>query len=59
MSLQERIEELKDVHQKLEKALDSETHRAHPDDLQIASIKKKKLAIKDEIVSLETQAPTH
>ena len=56
MDMQERIEELRVKHQDLEKALDDETHRPHPDDYQIATIKKQKLAIKDEIASLEAQA---
>lgn len=56
MSLQERIEDLKAQHENLEKVLDEEHHRPHPDDIHIASIKKQKLAIKDEIASLEAQA---
>jgi len=56
MSLQERIDELKAKHQNLEQALEEENHRPHPDDIQIATLKKQKLAIKDEIASLEAQA---
>ena len=56
MSLQERIEDLRAQHQNLEKALDEEHHRPHPDDIQIASLKKQKLALKDQIASLEAQA---
>ena len=56
MSQLERIDELKSRHQDLEKALDEENHRPHPDDIQIATLKKQKLALKDEIASLETQA---
>ena len=36
----------------LETALDEEFNRPLPDDIQIASLKKQKLRIKDEIASL-------
>jgi hypothetical protein len=52
MSLDERITSLKAKHQSLELALEEEITRPRPDDIQIASIKKQKLAIKDEIASL-------
>ena len=48
-----RIEALKSKHHNLEQALDSEAHRALPDDLQIATLKRQKLALKDEIAGLE------
>ena len=51
--MQERIIDLKAQHQNLERALDEEPTKSHPDDYQIASIKKQKLAIKDEIADLE------
>lgn len=56
MTMQERIEDLKAQHEHLEKVLDEENHRPHPDDLEIANLKKQKLAIKDQIASLETDA---
>lgn len=52
MSLDERISALKAKHQALEMALEEEVTRPRPDDIHIASIKKQKLAIKDEIASL-------
>ena len=52
MSLDERIEALRAKHQALETALDEEFNRPLPDDIQIASLKKQKLRIKDEIASL-------
>ncbi|MCG8508632.1 MAG: DUF465 domain-containing protein [Rhodospirillales bacterium] len=52
MSLDERINALKAKHQALESALEEEFTRPRPDDIQIASIKKQKLAIKDEIANL-------
>jgi len=54
MSLAERIESLKDKHQSLESAIEQEHHRPHPDDLEIADLKKRKLALKDEISQLST-----
>ena len=56
MSMQERIDGLRAQHQNLEKMLDNENHRLHPDDIHIADLKKKKLAIKDQIASLQAQA---
>lgn len=53
MSLGEKIDDLKTKHQALETALEEETNRPHPDDIEIASLKKQKLRIKDEIVSLD------
>lgn len=49
MSLEERIDALKAKHQALEYALDKETSRPHPNEFQIATLKKQKLAIKDQI----------
>jgi hypothetical protein len=52
MSLNERIDALKAKHRALEVALDQEVNRPHPDDVQISTLKKQKLQIKDEIASL-------
>lgn len=52
MSMAERIEALKAEHQALEAALDEENKRPKPDEIQIHTLKKRKLRIKDEIVSL-------
>ncbi len=56
MSMQERIDDLRAQHQTLEKILDNENYQLHPDDIHIADLKKRKLAIKDRIASLEAQA---
>ena len=53
MSADERIEALKNKHHTLEAAIDEENSRPHPDEYQIASLKKQKLRIKDEIATLE------
>jgi hypothetical protein len=55
MSLEERIESLKTKHQALENAIEQETSRPHPDDYEIASLKKQKLRIKDELASIVKQ----
>ena len=52
MSLEERIEALKSKHQALENAIEEENNRPHPDDIEIASLKKQKLRIKDELASI-------
>ena len=54
MSLADRIESLKEKHQTLESALETEHHRPHPDDIEIAELKKQKLAVKDELAQLST-----
>ncbi|HEX9568873.1 MAG: YdcH family protein [Rhodospirillales bacterium] len=55
MSLEERIEALKTKHQALEVAIEQETNRPHPDDYEIASLKKQKLRIKDELATIVKQ----
>ncbi|MBK8209844.1 MAG: DUF465 domain-containing protein [Rhodospirillales bacterium] len=55
MSLQDRIEALKAKHSALEEALETEISRPCPDAAEIAKIKKQKLQIRDEIVSLSHQ----
>lgn len=54
MSLQDRIESLKVKHASIEHALEIKNSRPHPDDAELAALKKKKLAIKDEIASIKT-----
>ncbi|MHA1600695.1 MAG: YdcH family protein [Alphaproteobacteria bacterium] len=36
-------------HASLERAIDEENHRPHPDDLRLTELKREKLRIKDEI----------
>ena len=52
LSNQQRIQALRVEHSELETALKEEEARPLPDSLAIASIKRKKLAIKDEIEQL-------
>jgi hypothetical protein len=56
MSLQERIEALKAKHHALERAIEEENSRPHPDDLEIVRLKKQKLQIKDEIAVLSRES---
>jgi hypothetical protein len=55
MSLHERIEALRAKHHALERAIEEENNRPHPDDLEIVRLKKQKLQIKDEIANLARQ----
>ena len=55
MSVEERMDALKAKHQALEAAIDEENGRPLPDDLLIASLKKRKLRIKDELASIASQ----
>jgi hypothetical protein len=52
MNEQERIEELKSEHQNLENAIDEEYQRTAPDFAVVSELKRRKLRIKDELVSL-------
>ncbi|MEE8394304.1 MAG: YdcH family protein [Rhodospirillales bacterium] len=52
MSMGERIESLKTKHQELEAALEELISHPYPDELEVANLKKQKLRIKDEMVSL-------
>ena len=56
ISLQERIDNLKEQHQNLEKLLDDENHRVNPNDVHITDLKKQKLAIKDQIENLKVHS---
>lgn len=52
MGMANRIDALKNRHQKLDAALEKETMRAFPDEVQIHSLKKEKLRIKDELENI-------
>jgi hypothetical protein len=54
MSLQDRIETLREKHAALERAIDEENSRPHPNDDAISDLKRQKLRIKDEIFQLES-----
>ena len=54
-ALRARIAELKQEHQDLDAAVAALEAFARPDQIQIARLKKKKLALRDQIVLLEDQ----
>lgn len=53
--VQRLLEELKQEHRDLDDAIEALRARAVADQLQIARLKKKKLALKDRIIRLEDQ----
>jgi hypothetical protein len=55
MSLGDTVDSLKSQHHALEEAIEHENNRPHPDDIEVASLKKQKLRIKDEIAALEVE----
>ena len=55
MSVQDRIEALKEKHALLERALDEEVHRPLPNQDAVHDLKRQKLRIKDELFQLEKQ----
>lgn len=52
MSVEDRIVSLKEKHEALETAIETEEQRPHPDDIELHAMKKQKLQIKDELTSL-------
>ena len=54
MPTSDRIDSLLSHHASLDTKLEDEERRPHPDDSVIHDLKRKKLAIKDEIVRLES-----
>ena len=55
MSLQDRIEALREKHAALERAIHEENSRPLPNDDAISDLKRQKLRIKDEIFQLESR----
>lgn len=53
MSLQDRIEALREKHASLDRAIDEEIHRPLPNQEVVHDLKRQKLRIKDEIFQLE------
>jgi hypothetical protein len=54
MSLQARIESLKDRHASLETKISDEDHRPKPDDFVLSRLKVEKLKLKEEMERLRT-----
>jgi hypothetical protein len=59
MSLASHLEELQRRHGEIERELDEAMGHPSADDLEIAAMKRRKLAIKDEIEKLRTQPTRH
>ncbi|PVM86200.1 hypothetical protein DDF62_18740 [Caulobacter radicis] len=55
IAVERRLATLREEHQDLSDAVSALEERPQPDMLQIARLKRRKLALKDEIVSLEDQ----
>ncbi len=49
MQTDERLDTLNDKHAIVERAIEEENLRPHPDDIRISELKREKLRIKDEI----------
>lgn len=58
MSLATHLEELKRKHNDIERAIDDALAHPSVDDLEILTLKRRKLAIKDEIAKLAPDKPT-
>ncbi|MDH6234244.1 hypothetical protein M2281_004858 [Mesorhizobium soli] len=58
MSLANHLEELQRKHGDIDRELDLAMNHPSVDDLEIASLKRRKLAIKDEIEKLKASANT-
>lgn len=59
MSLTSHLEELKRKHGDLEREIDQAQASPSVDDLQILKLKRRKLALKDEITKLKVEHTTH
>ena len=59
MSLATHLEELKRKHSDIEREIDDALSHPSVDDLEIVTLKRRKLAIKDEIEKLKVQRTTH
>ena len=54
MDSEVQIEILSNEHKALKQLIKEEEHRPHPDDLLLHDLKRKKLALKDQIHELQT-----
>lgn len=59
MSLASHLDELKRRHTDIERELDEALLHPSVDDLEIAQLKRRKLAIKDEMEKLKVMQTTH
>jgi hypothetical protein len=59
MSLASHLEELQRKHGDIDREIDEALAHPSTDDLEIARLKRRKLALKDQIERLKTQPTTH
>lgn len=59
MSLAHHLEELQRKHGDIEREIDDAMLHPSVDDLEIVTLKRRKLALKDEIEKLRAQPTTH
>jgi hypothetical protein len=59
MSLASHLEELQRRHGELEREIDNAMSHPSIDDLEVAALKRRKLAIKDEIEKLKASPTRH
>jgi hypothetical protein len=59
MSLASHLEELQRRHGDIEREIDAALARPSTDDLEIVQLKRRKLALKDQIVRLRADHTTH
>ncbi len=59
MSLASHLDELKRKHGDIEREIDEAMLHPSVDDLEIANLKRRKLALKDEIEKLRIEPTTH
>ena len=59
MSLASHLEELQRKHGDIDRAIDEALAHPSADDLEIAKLKRRKLALKDQIERLKIQPTTH
>lgn len=59
MSLANHLEELQRKHTDMEREIDEAMAHPSVDDLEIVAMKRRKLALKDEIEKLRIQPTTH
>lgn len=59
MSLASHLDELQRKHGDIEREIDLALSHPSVDDLEIGDLKRRKLALKDEIEKLKTQPVTH
>ncbi len=59
MSLASHLEELQRKHGEIERKIDEAVAHPSSDDLEISTLKRRKLALKDEIERLKSNSTTH